>query len=205
MTLQWKLIARDGFTLIELLVVIAIVAILISLSSVTLFKALDASKGVQCASNLRQIATAMNLYLGDNRGYFPYQANASNELWSEELSRWMTGSKKSVERLFYCAQQSPQTRYGYNDLIGNTEQSEIANGNTPNPYRMLLNIDQPAQKVLAGCVEQGRSISCNVAAGGFNKMALVHSKKAMILFVDGHVASHRDSDLSFTANFKPQK
>jgi prepilin-type N-terminal cleavage/methylation domain-containing protein/prepilin-type processing-associated H-X9-DG protein len=56
---------RRGFTLIELLVVVAIIALLISLILPSLAGAREAARRAKCESNLRQIATALNLYAQD--------------------------------------------------------------------------------------------------------------------------------------------
>jgi prepilin-type N-terminal cleavage/methylation domain-containing protein/prepilin-type processing-associated H-X9-DG protein len=60
-----------AFTLVELLVVIGIIAVLVSLLLPALGRARDAAKQTACASNLRQVALAMLVYIGDNRGKFP--------------------------------------------------------------------------------------------------------------------------------------
>ena len=74
--------ARTAFTLIELLVVIAIIAILMALIFPAIGKAKGVANNAKCASNLRQIGVAVNLYCGDNNEYYPGPLYSTVGPWS---------------------------------------------------------------------------------------------------------------------------
>lgn len=59
---------KNAFTLVELLVVIGIIGILIAILVPVLARARRSAVTVNCASNLRQVATAFNNYLNETRG-----------------------------------------------------------------------------------------------------------------------------------------
>ena len=66
-----KITQKNGFTLIELLVVIAIIGILASMLLPVLAKAKQKANDVKAMSNLKQVALAMQMYIGDNDETYP--------------------------------------------------------------------------------------------------------------------------------------
>jgi len=62
--------SRYGFTLIELLVVIAIIAILAAILMPVFAQARESARKASCQSNLKQIGTAVRMYVDDYDGVF---------------------------------------------------------------------------------------------------------------------------------------
>jgi len=73
-----------AFTLLELLVVIAVIALLVLILLPALAVARQAGQAVVCASNLRQLASALDLYSSDHDDR--YAPAAADEL--ANLNRW---------------------------------------------------------------------------------------------------------------------
>src|SRR5688500_4803950 len=62
---------RKGFTLIELLVAIAIIAILAAIPFPVFAQARETARSASCKSNLKQLGTAIQLYVQDFDEIYP--------------------------------------------------------------------------------------------------------------------------------------
>jgi prepilin-type N-terminal cleavage/methylation domain len=86
-----------GFTLIELLTVIAIIGILAAIIIPVVGRVRDTANGASCASNLRQLAMAVELYTQERGHYPPSVSGGSNtpndgpsgRIWPQNLRPYM--------------------------------------------------------------------------------------------------------------------
>lgn len=77
---------KRAFTLIELLVVIAIIAILAAILFPVFAQAKAAAKKTECLSNVKQLGTAMTMYLGDHDGAYPMRLNGTDR---DDVDQWV--------------------------------------------------------------------------------------------------------------------
>ena len=82
---HYQISNKKSFSLIELLVIVAIIAVLASLLLPALGKARKKSRLALCTSNMKQMSTAIYLYLDDHEDYFPYSSEHNKTSWDDRL------------------------------------------------------------------------------------------------------------------------
>jgi prepilin-type processing-associated H-X9-DG protein len=94
---------RSGFTLIEILIILVIIAQLTAILLLVFSRVRDSARRVTCASNLKQIGLAINMYAADNDDYYPHRKDYSAPFcaWADRLQPYV---KETA--LFEC----PSTR-----------------------------------------------------------------------------------------------
>ncbi len=87
---------QKAFTLIELLVVLVIIAILAALGFGAYSQVRMNARAAECASNLRQVGTALHLYLNDHKGHFPGSTHTEDweGSWFNTLDPYIGNSRE---------------------------------------------------------------------------------------------------------------
>lgn len=202
-----------GFTLIELLVVISIIALLISILLPTLASARRTARGIACATQLKQIALAAEIYRNDyDDFYVPIWMQLSPGVVGSEL-RWgallkpylndntAVGNRVDTEGVLYCPEVPGANRnrsasyvsYGYNrwGVGGDT----VSGGVTGNgfPDVMLRELKSPPGQTLM-MIDIERSTD-PVRRGWFEAYPSTfftytrHNDAANAVFADSHVST----------------
>ncbi len=165
---------KKAFTLIELLVVIAIIAILAAILFPVFAQAKEAAKKTQCLSNMKNVGTAVIMYLGDSDDMYPNTqrkptldedaTGATPVPWHNVVNPYVkngnktvtsgTGKNEIVGGVWNCPtspDQKQPRQYGLNVHIGG-DTSQFAGNDFGTTYGSISQtaINAPASKVLLG-------------------------------------------------------
>ncbi len=194
--------ARTGFTLIELLVTLGIIAILAAMLMPGLTRARRAAHRTVCASNLRQVGLAFEMYLQSHAGVYPWAEDPVRPgIWLWMGRGWRPELEPFLPRaggpgVFFCpgdvkaSQQYDYTSYAYSmafyhspeQINGMTSTADnYTNPRPPAPQKAAA-VVFPSSKVLAG--EWSSVHAPFVGDRGW----FAPGGQRNFLFADGHVA-----------------
>lgn len=211
-SVDWPCALRRGigFSLIELLVAISIVVIIASLLFPSLRNMVARARSVNCMGNLRQISSAVRLYMSDNDNAFP-PANAVANTGLGWSGYWFSpnatnggmvgyvGGQKEMDKLAVCPENRGATNYQYcvNYYV-------MAPNSTNQVPVKALKISRSAKIVLMA--DSGTGSSWNPGSwgpsSGWAAITNRHGNYLNVLWVDGHVTADQRTNLSNT-NFIP--
>lgn len=193
--------SSHGFTLIEMLVVIAIIALLVSIITPAVNRALEKSRRIACVSNLRSLGQATLGYVVDHKQKIPFLKAPSgpgsgyaNPPWFNLIAPYAGGVVRTnislepgTDTAFRCPAQRGDFAISYGPSIG-----AFVDGNSHLLYDQIVS---PSQKVWLLDVHTGYVYFFNPAIPAEVWTAPRHHGRANILYFDGHVGTATPAEL----------
>lgn len=198
LTIQTNDRPTRGFSLIELLVVVAIIAILATFGVSASTGALERVQATKCLSSMRQIGTAIQLYVADNNGGLPDTSHmratdGSSLSWTTTLSAYLTTN--FIGRCPANKDALVPVTYAWNDLLTSPNGAGISVLMCANPSATMI-VGETADSYISEHFHFSQSRT-RVTYNQFRRDVSVdrHNTYANYLFVDGHVESLAPSDV----------
>ncbi len=156
----------------ELLIVMTIIGALITLTVPATQRVLGKSKAAHCLNNLRQLGSALNLYLGDHNNTMPTLVAArSSKDADEQVIETTLNTYAENPEIFHC----PADNKHLFETTGSSYQ-----------WDNLLNAQNVASMDIMGFIKDGSRIPVMYDKESFHKYQDV---KVNILYADGHAAN----------------
>jgi prepilin-type N-terminal cleavage/methylation domain-containing protein/prepilin-type processing-associated H-X9-DG protein len=200
---------RKGFTLIELLVVVAIIAILAAILFPVFAQAREKARSASCASNLRQLGTAVRMYVQDYDGQYFQHWYVTPTYWFGRLdTRTTPPTAYRAEGLLYpyvknfdlqkCPSFTGQPSYGsatagygynVNYLTTGFGQAGVSEATIEKPASCAVFADAANYDIRSGIVTETTSIwpPSSTLLYNYAVVQFRHSETANVVYADGHV------------------
>jgi prepilin-type N-terminal cleavage/methylation domain-containing protein/prepilin-type processing-associated H-X9-DG protein len=207
---------NHAFTLVEILVVVAILALLAAVMLPAYGRMQQNAGAVRCASNLRQISTYINHYVGDNNGRLP-AGNDTVLLWYQRLTPYFGFNYVQTDniqqpglKVFVCPQSNYPRRLDWKAMglsYGMNGSPMTNSGSLQWDNNRAVNIPRPLSRTILlaerwcspkpdpnGLNTVGADNNWSVAPPylttpntGVASLRLKHVKSSNYLFFDGHI------------------
>jgi|GEM_PF-842748 len=204
--------ARHGFTLIELLVVISIIVILIAVLLPALAAARRAARQVHCSTQTAQIAKGLEMHASDHDNRYPLtgavidwgqvDAVTQQPSWMEQVNRYV----ESIETFSACGEYPRDTPYHY---FLSARAATLYAADQGQPQRLAPmerhRVRSPSVQILGGDNNWNFGDRPDADKDDDQHPTMVfqedadhwepqHSGGLNVMFVDGHVALHKEFD-----------
>jgi len=190
-----------GFTLIEILIVLALVGLLSALLFPVFARARDRARIATCASNLRQIGQAIQMYVNDNNRFYPSvipPLPISQCAWADRIERYAKSpaifrcpSYPEGEYRSGCPEFDPSGpqydgSYDLNDLRTTSDfladRESVHESRFQHPSGTILALDGQGS-----VVSPGRNTVTDTTYLIGQRVKVRHNGGDNLLFADGHV------------------
>lgn len=188
-----KMKQRFGFTMTELLCVIAILALLAAILMPVVMRSRESGRKVSCTSSMRQIWTAMRMYVDDHDGNWPdYEAWGSRRWYLPKMGITLCPSVSQSELqkvtslqglpgYAYTAQMAFFRRRVGNDIVTDPKR-RVNDNHIVHPTTTVVLSETPVMQPINSGGHSAKDV---------DNYHLRHNGGSNYVFVDGHLKWYR--------------